>query len=90
MSEGLIISIVSGALTLIGVCITAWASARSTRSTVTSKLETAQAVTDTKIEELTREVRLHNEFARRIPVLETRMAAAEQRLQTQEHCHTAS
>lgn len=34
------------------------------------KLETQQAVTDTKIEELTREVRAHNNFAQRMPVVE--------------------
>lgn len=37
------------------------------------KLETQQAVTDTKIEELTREVRAHNNFARRMPVVENKL-----------------
>ena len=73
----IIVSVVTGVLTLIGVCVTAYASAKSTRNAVTAKLETAQAVTDTKIEELTREVRAHNGFAQRIPVLEVRMTAAE-------------
>lgn len=90
MTEGIIISVVTGILTLTGVCVTAWASARSTRNAVTAKLETAQAVTDTKLEELTREVRLHNDFARRIPVLEARLDLAEQHLQNRECSHTAS
>lgn len=77
----IIVSVVTGVLTLIGVCVTAYASAKSTRNAVTAKLETAQAVTDTKIEELTREVRAHNGFAQRIPVLEVRMTAAEKLLQ---------
>ena len=77
----IIVSVVTGVLTLIGVCVTAYASAKSTRNAVTAKLETAQAVTDTKIEELTREVRAHNGFAQRIPVLEVRMTAAENLLQ---------
>jgi hypothetical protein len=38
------------------------------------KMEIRQAVTDTKIEELTREVREHNNFARRMPVLEEQIA----------------
>ena len=43
-----------------------WKDTRKTEA----KLQTAQAVTDTKIEELTREVREHNNFARRMPVVE--------------------
>lgn len=58
MTEGIIAAILSGAVTLIGVLI------------ANSK---AQAVTDTKIEELTREVREHNNFARRVPILEAQM-----------------
>ena len=41
----------------------------------------AQAVTDTKLEELTREVREHNNFARRVPVLEEQMKVANHRIQ---------
>lgn len=78
----IIVSVITGILTLIGVCVTAYASAKSTRNAVTAKLETAQAVTDTKIEELTREVRAHNNFAQRIPVLEVRLTAAERLLQS--------
>ena len=69
----LITTVITGLLTLIGVCITAWAGAKKTRDEVTRRLETAQAVTDCKIEELTREVRAHNDFARRVPVLESQM-----------------
>lgn len=53
--ESIISAILAGAVTLIGVLI---ANSRS------------QAVTDTKLEELTREVREHNNFARRVPILE--------------------
>lgn len=55
-----------GFLTFIGVIIT---NSRSNKS-MERKLEIAQAITDTKIEELTREVRIHNNFAVKIPVLE--------------------
>lgn len=58
MTEGIFAAILSGIVTLTGVLI------------ANSK---AQAVTDTKIEELTREVREHNNFARRVPILEAQM-----------------
>lgn len=69
----IIVSIITGVLTLIGVCVTAWLSAKKTRDDVTGRLSTAQAVTDTKLDELTREVRIHNNFAQRVPVLESQM-----------------
>lgn len=58
MTEAVIVALITGGLTLLGVLIS------------NSK---AQAVTDTKLEELTREVREHNNFARRVPVLENDM-----------------
>lgn len=67
------VSIITGVLTLIGVCVTAWASAKKTRDDVTTKLQLAQAVTDEKIENLTREVRKHNGFAERLPKLEQKV-----------------
>ena len=76
----LIATVITGLLTLIGVCITAWAGAKKTRDEVTRRLETAQAVTDCKIEELTREVRAHNDFARRVPVLESQMQENSRRI----------
>lgn len=72
----IIISVITGLLTLAGVCVTAWASGRRTQT----RMETAQAVTDTKIEELTREVREHNNFAKRVPVLEEQMKIANHRI----------
>ena len=52
-----------------------------------AKLEKAQAITDTKIEELTREVRIHNGFAQRIPVLEEKMSVANNRIKDLETYH---
>ena len=46
-----------------------------------------QAVADTKIEELTREVHEHNEFARRIPVIEEQIKVANHRIQDLEAFH---
>ena len=81
----IIVSIITGVLTLVGVCVTAWASNRKTGAEVSHKLETAQAVTDTKIEELTREVRTHNNFAQRVPVMEEQIKVANHRIADLEH-----
>ena len=62
----IIAAAITGGLALIGVIITNIMAARITKDGI----KTAQAVTDTKIEELTREVREHNNFARRMPVVE--------------------
>ena len=63
--ESILSAVIAGAVTLIGVLI---ANSRS------------QAVTDTKLEELTREVREHNNFARRVPILEEQMKVANHRI----------
>lgn len=65
MSEAIIVAIITGAVTLLGVLIS------------NSK---AQAVTDTKLEELTREVREHNNFAKRMPVVEEQINEIKNRL----------
>lgn len=66
MSDAIIVALITGGLSLLGVIITSRKSARD----MEHKLELRQAVTDTKIEELTREVRAHNNFAQRMPVVE--------------------
>ena len=63
--ESILSALIAGAVTLIGVLI-----ANSL----------SQAVTDTKLEELTREVREHNNFARRVPILEEQMKVANHRI----------
>lgn len=62
-------AVITGGLALIGVVISNVSSNRR----VEARLEKAQAVTDTKIDELTREVREHNGFARRMPVVEQKI-----------------
>ena len=62
----IIISIISGALTLIGVIVSNIGANRK----MESQLEIHQAVTETKLETLTEEVRKHNNFASRVPVIE--------------------
>lgn len=74
--EGIIAAIITGVLSLIGVVISNLAA----NAKMAKELEKAQAVTDTKIEELTREVREHNNFARRVPVLEEKAKVADHRI----------
>lgn len=74
MTEGIIIAIITG-LCSFGASLVANSS--SNKKLVNDlKLEVTrnQAVTDTKIEELTREVREHNNFAKRMPVVETQIS----------------
>ena len=68
--DALIAAVISGVVTLAGVLI------------ANSK---AQAVTDVKIEELTREVRKHNSFAEKIPVIEEQIKVANHRIDDLEH-----
>ena len=65
MLETILTAAVTGAVTLIGILI------------ANGK---AQAVTDTKLEELTREVRKHNNFAERVPVIEEQLRTANHRI----------
>lgn len=65
MLESIIIAVITGVISLIGVLIS------------NSK---TQAITDTKLEELTREVREHNNFAKRMPVVEEQIKVINHRL----------
>lgn len=79
--EGIIAAIITGVLSLIGVVISNIAA----NAKMSKELEKAQAVTDTKIEELAREVREHNNFAKRVPVLEEKAKVADHRISDLEH-----
>lgn len=81
--EAIISALISGGLALIGVIL----SNRANAQKMSAKLEKAQAVTDTKIEELTREVREHNNFARRVPVLEEQIKVVNHRINDLEGFH---
>lgn len=76
MTEAIIVALISGGLSLIGVVVTCIATAKKNENT----LKVSQAVTDTKIEELTREVRAHNNFARRMPVVEEQIKVINHRI----------
>lgn len=70
------IEIIVAILTLLGVIVANIGSNRK----IEHSLETSQAVTDCKIEELTREVREHNNFARRMPVIEEQIKVINHKL----------
>ncbi len=90
MSEAIIVALITGACAIIANLLISKQSSKDlyakldknselADAKIESKLERHQAVTDTKIEELTREVREHNNFARRIPVLEEKIANLERK-----------
>lgn len=84
MNEALIAaggSVIVGLLSLIGVVIT---NSRSNNK-MQNDIKTAQAVTDERISELAREVRKHNNFAERIPVIEEKIRVANHRIDDLEH-----
>ena len=66
MSEAILVALITGGMSLIGVVVTCLATARKSEKAQA----VAQAVIDTKIDELTRAVREHNNFAKRMPVVE--------------------
>lgn len=76
MSESIVVALITGGLSLIGVVVTCLATSRKTEKAAAI----AQAITDTKIDELTREVREHNGFARRMPVVEEQIKVINHRL----------
>lgn len=81
MSEAIIVAIITGGLSLIGVIVSNNHTAQSMDKSMDAKLDKQQAVTETKLEELTREVRSHNNFAQRIPVLEEQIKVANHRIE---------
>ena len=81
MSEAIIVAIITGGLSLIGVIVSNNRTAQSMDKSMDAKLDKQQAVTETKLEELTREVRAHNNFAQRIPVLEEQIKVASHRIE---------
>jgi len=74
--EAVIAATVTGVFSVIGIIITNMQSNRK----IEHQLDTAQAVTDCKIDELTREVREHNNFARRMPVVEEQIKVINHRI----------
>ena len=83
MSEAIIVALITGGLSLVGVVVTCIATARKNETAI----KVSQAVTDTKIDELTREVRAHNIFAQRMPVVEEQIKVINHRINDLEGFH---
>ena len=77
----IIVSIITGLFTVVGTIITCLATSKKTHT----QMEVNQAIYETKIEELTREVREHNGFAKRMPVVENRLDTIEKKIDRLEH-----
>lgn len=83
MTESIVVALITGGLSLLGVMVSSRAQARKTDQNI----QTAMAVTDTKLEELTREVREHNHFAQRMPVVEEQIKVINHRIGDLENFH---
>ena len=70
----IIVALITGGVTLVGVLISN---------------QKSQAVTDTKLEELTREVREHNGFAQKIPVMQEQIKVINHRIEDLEDANKA-
>ena len=83
MSEAIVVALITGGLSFLGVLITNLSAAKKSQA----NLRTSQAVTDAKLDELTREVREHNRFAQRMPVVEEQIKVIKHRIQDLEQFH---
>ena len=83
MSEAIIVALITGGLSLLGIIY----SSNKTAQAMDSKLDKQQAVMETKMDELTREVREHNNFAKRMPVVEEQIKIIGRRIETLEEYH---
>ena len=83
MAEAVLAALITGGLSLAGVILSNLLAARKTEAA----MRINQAVTDTKLEELTREVRAHNNFAQRMPVVEEQIKVMDRRIGDLEQYH---
>ena len=83
MSDAILVALISGGLSLSGVVITCLATSKKQEKNAA----VAQAITDTKLDELTREVREHNNFAQKMPAFEQRIKDVERRVGILEQYH---
>lgn len=83
MGEAILVAVITGGLSLVGVIITSMATTRKTERAQA----VAQAVTETKIDNLTQEVRQHNGFAQKIPLLQAECDNLKRRVYDLEKYH---
>lgn len=96
MSEAVTVAIITGLLAVAAEVVIAIVNNKAVMKELEkqsaladARLEKSQAVTETKLEELTREVRTHNQFAQRMPVLEEKIAVANHRIEDLEKGRSA-
>lgn len=80
MSEAIVVALITGGLALVGAVVTTVITSNTTLKKTETKIQISQAVTDEKITELTREVREHNNFAKRVPVVEEQIKVINHRI----------
>lgn len=80
MSEAIAVAVIGGVFAILCAVVTGLISSVTTSQKTRTALKISQAVTDEKIEELTREVREHNGFARRMPVVEEQIKVINHRI----------
>ena len=83
MGDAILVAIITGGLSLLGIIY----SSNKTAQAMDSKLDKQQAVMETKMDELTREVREHNNFAKRMPVVEEQIKVINHRIEDLEEYH---
>lgn len=88
MSDPIVVALITGGLAVLAEVVIAVVNNKAMlkemekqSALADARIEKSQAVTDTKLEELTREVREHNNFARRLPVLEEKIQVANHRIE---------
>lgn len=86
MTEAIVVAIITGGLALVGTIY----SSNKTAQNMNAKLDKQQAVTETKLEDLTREVREHNNFAKKVPVMEEQIKVINHRIDDLEAFHKPS
>lgn len=80
MSEGIVIALISGGLTFLGVVFTSFTGNKKLVNDIKLEITAYHSATDEKIKELTREVREHNNFAQRMPAVETKIDNIEEKV----------
>ena len=87
MTEGIIIALITGGLALLGTIVSSRATVNKVNQTLMQNLSTSNAVMETRMDELTREVRAHNNFAQRMPVVEEQIKVINHRIDDLEQFH---
>ena len=80
MSDSVIVALIGAVATILGVVITNRSMLQKQADNLDKQLAVHEALTTQKIEELTREVREHNNFAKRVPVIEEQIKVANHRI----------